>query len=97
MDKKSILLIQKFIRANRLSFKEGRRNSDSVIVAGYALYVYGEGYSTSCTDTEVYEIIKSVRKDLDFEEEFDKVFNYAELNGYGNYWYSAAAKSLYKF
>lgn len=85
--------IKEFIKANKLAFTIGRRNSDSTILAGYALHL---GYDSS-DRYELLKIIKSVCKGTKPEEEFNRVLYYAEENNYDRYWSTKAAKTKYIF
>ena len=83
----------KFIKANKLEFQEGRRNSDSVILSGYALYLGIE---------DVADVINAVETALktyhpDYAEELERVFTYAEAHDYGSWWETDEAKKLYKY
>jgi len=74
--------IKNFIVNNKLSFKEGTRNSDSVILAGYALYLN--------PDIDINDLIKVVTDTLDdtddFKSELYNVFNFAKKHSYGSWW-----------
>lgn len=84
--------IEKFIKDNGLSFVEGCRNTDSVVLSGYCLYL-------GITDiTVILNIINNICKTIThFEDEFERVFKYAENHNYGNWWKTKEAKKAYKF
>lgn len=84
--------LETFIVKNKLKFTIGRRNSDSVIIIGYALHL---GF----TDVdEIFEILcKKRKKAVHFKIEFLKIFNYAKKRSYGKYWLTDDAKSKYIF
>lgn len=86
-------LIKKFIKDNKLTFKEGTRNSDSVILSGYSL-------SLQVRDSEIVkqaidEILPNA--DANYKEELDRVFSYAKANNYGSWWNTANAEKQYIF
>lgn len=86
--------IEKFIKENKLTFlgKGSGLNSDCCILSGFALY---QGYKSS---SAVISMIKDVfPRSSDFEEEFKRVFTYAQKKDYGAYWKTDEAKKLYKF
>ena len=84
--------LKKFIIDNKLEFTVGRRNSDSVILAGFALYI-GEK-----DEAKVRSVIKNILPYVfDFEKEFQEVFEYADRNHYGRFWTKPAAKKQYIF
>lgn len=86
--------VKQFIEDNSLSFEVGRRNTDSVILAGYCCYL---GLDRSDVQ-EINDSIKEVCPEHDdFEGEFDRVFEYAYCNNYGQYWNTEEAKKSYKF
>jgi hypothetical protein len=86
--------VKQFILENDLSFKEGTRNNNSVILSGFCCYL-----SLDRSDVrEIIDCIKEVCPDHDdFEAEFDRVFEYAWCNDYGQYWNSDDAKKSYKY
>ena len=85
--------IRDFIRNNNLKFTVGRRNSDSTILAGYALHL---GYDNSDENT-LLTIIRSECKGVKPEEEFGKVLDFAYENHYEKFWTTSRAKKQYKF
>ena len=89
-EKKALLI--KFIKANDLEFTDGRRNSDSVILAGYALHIE---YTDASLIVEAIE--EACTPDYGFEDEFYQVYEFARFNNYAVYWNSAAAQSKYIF
>jgi len=85
-------LIENFIVNNGLTFEKGERNSNSVILSGYALFI-------KLNDVDVItEIISKIcYPHWDFKTEFKRVFDFAEANNYGDWWKSDSAKKQYKF
>ena len=83
----------KFIKANKLKFQEGRRNSDSVILSGYALYLGIEDVE------DIKTAIESTLKDYDsdYAKELEKVFSYAQDHNYESFWETDESKKLYIF
>ena len=86
--------VKQFIKDNKLSFKEGSRNSDSVVLAGFCCYL-----DLKLRDVqEIKDCIKEVCPDHDdFEGEFDRVFDFAYCNDYAKYWNTEEAKKSYIF
>lgn len=84
--------IRDFIKNNHLSFKYGRRNSDSVILAGYCLHI-------KCKDVD--NIIKIMHSEVgsshDYDDEFQRVFKYAINNNYERFWKTEESKKQYTF
>lgn len=85
--------IRDFIKNNKLAFTVGRRNSDSTILAGYALHL---GYDSTDEDA-LLKIIRGVCKGTRPEEEFSKVLAFAYENHYEKFWTTSRAKKQYKF
>ncbi len=81
--------LQKFIKDNKLEFVEGRRNSDLVILCGYALYI-------NATSEDCYEAIFHNLLTLELNSELDRVYDYAETNNYGKWWEKEANRKQYK-
>lgn len=72
--------LKKFIKDNNLTFKEGSRNQDSTIVAGYALHL-------QMNMTEAMQCIEEVcPNSSNYREEFIPVFEFANKKGYGSWW-----------
>lgn len=85
--------LQNFIKNNKLQFTEGRRNSDLVVLCGYGLYI-------KASNEEIWESIPGIKRVeasvLELEEEFDRVYDYAETNNYGKWWEKEANRKQYK-
>ncbi len=79
-------IIEKFIKDNNLDFSEtgSGLNSACTILSGYALYIGAEEAGA----------IKKVLPEASHKE-FDRVFEYANYNNYGDYWTSEEAKKMY--
>ncbi len=93
MTKKQKIEIEKFIKENNLTFEYGSRNTDSVVLSGYSLYL-------GVNDVDkVIEVIDKVLPDADedYSPELERVFEYAGANNYGKWWNSEEAKKEYKF
>ena len=87
----NVEILKRFIVNNDLQFTEGRRNSDCTVISGFAL---------SLGETEITNIIQAIGETIVASEcydELERVFNYAEANGYGHWWGSKNAKKQYKF
>ena len=82
--------LEKFIKDNGLEFTEGRRNSDLVVLCGYALYI--EATSDDCVTAISDEVF-----DAEIMNELDRVYDYAEANHYGNWWKIETNRNTYKF
>lgn len=85
--------LELFIENNNLTFQEGTRNTDSVVISGYALHL---------GVTEVDTIIDAIKKQLvdknpDYHDELPFVFSFAQKNNYGKWWEKPVAKKTYKF
>lgn len=81
--------IEQFIKDNKLDLvTEGSRNSNYVILSGYALYL---GYSIEGLWSDLEDTI------IDDDNELERVFKYAEENSYGEWWISKEAKEQYIF
>lgn len=86
-----IELIKKFIIDNGLQFTEGRRNSDSIMLSGFALYL---GYDKPSALTL---LIKETLPDAkEFDVDLIIAFNYARKNNYGNWWAKEENRKMYK-
>lgn len=87
-----ILKLKKFIKLNGLTFKEGVRNKDCVIISGYALYI-GASYADVCGSIP----LKARTGELGIE--IERIFKYAEANNYGAWWEvnEKLARTMYKF
>lgn len=83
--------IQKFIKDNKLSFKQGSRNTTCTVLTGYAQYL---GLSENKLKAEVVDEIDA---DKFIGEEISRVWKYAESKGYKNYWETLDAKKQWKF
>lgn len=84
--------IKDFIENNNLTFEPGRRNSDSCILSGYALHL---GMKNANKLESLIE--KYCENSEDFQEEFNRVYNYASQNNYGKFWTTEEARKEYKF
>jgi hypothetical protein len=85
--------LKEFLKDNNIEFTKGRRNTDSTIIAGFCLWL-------DLNDMEaIVKTIKAVCPDphWNFAEEFERVYAWAERNGYGSWWDDKVAHSHYKF
>ena len=72
--------LKKFIKDNGLTFKEGTRNGDSVVLSGYALHL-------GMTMIDVMQCIEATCPDAtNYKEEFIPVFEFATKKEYGSWW-----------
>ncbi len=87
--------LEQFIKDNGLQFVEGRRNSDAVVISGYALHL---GVSDlSDIENAIDSVFPEVSNSDCYEDELKRVFEYAESNNYGAWWSKSEAKKTYKF
>lgn len=86
--------LEQFIKDNSLEFTEGRRNSDAVVICGYALYL---GVSDVDTIKDAMNIVfpPSIWAD-NLGIELDRVFNFAKANNYGKWWEKEENRKTYK-
>jgi len=87
--------LEKFIKENRLDFSginNSNLNSDCCIISGYALHI-------GATEENVINAIWTVKKakNINFLQELEKVFKFAEKKNYGKWWSTPEAKKMYKF
>lgn len=92
VSKSTIDKIKNFIINNDLTFQEGNRNSNCVVLSGYCLHI-------GCNDvTTIIRIIYNVLDSTDdFEKEFLRVFDFSQKNNYGDWWTSEEASCAYNF
>jgi len=83
-------MLKKFIKDNNLKFSVGNRNSSAVILCGFALYK--EQNVNNCL-----EAIDGRSLTTDLQDEIERVFKYARINNYGDFWKTAKAKKEYVF
>ena len=72
--------LKNFIKHNRLTFMEGRRNSDLVVLCGYSLH---SGAEKEDVETALEEKLKI---DAELVSELNFVYPYALKNNYGDWW-----------
>lgn len=71
-----------FITNNELKFEEGRRNSDCVVICGYAQYIGADYEDVKNAITIVLE--SSLNDEL--SHELEKIWIYCWDNDYANWW-----------
>lgn len=86
--------LKQFIKDNNLEFTEGRRNFDSVVLSGYALYLDANSEQLK---NAIEIVLGEEIWDDNLEDELDRVFDYAKSNNYGKWWEKEEAKKMYKF
>ena len=101
--------ISKFVKDNNLQFTEGRRNSDCTILAGFVLSFKPDYEADEILDIvaeiEDFDPASLVSTPLihdsiltdELNTEFNRVWEYAKANGYGNWWSTPDAKKQYIF
>lgn len=82
--------LKEFIKNNDLKFTPGRRNSDCVVICGYAL-------SIDATLDDIKNSIEFDLLDIELIDELEKVHIYAKSNNYGLFWNTNLAKNQYEF
>lgn len=83
-----------FIRDNGLKFTEGRRNSDAVIISGFALHL---GFTSSDDLVDLIDEAIDNTGDDNYWEELCRVFDFANCHNYGAWWGTEEARKQYKF
>jgi len=89
--------IVKFIAENKLELTSGAGsdlNSACTILAGYALYI---GIDDVHILNEYVEESLGHSTSYEYDEEMNKVFEFAHDNNYGAFWRTKKAKDMYKF
>ena len=81
--------LKNFIQHNKLSFEEGRRNSDLVMLCGYSLYIGAEK-----EDVEIV-LEEKFKADSGVEEEFNRIYPFAKKCKYGDWWNNPKNKNCY--
>ena len=81
--------LKNFIKHNSLTFTEGRRNSDLVVLCGYSLYLGAEKEDVETVLEEKLNI------DSGLVSEFNFVYPYAKKNNYGDWWKNPKNKNCY--
>lgn len=84
-------MIKEFIKNNKLSFKEGQRNSTMTTLIGFSQFKKLE------KDNLEQEISAQIKEDPFIQDELDRLWGYCESNDYANWWTSSEAKSQWKF
>ena len=81
--------LKNFIKHNKLTFTEGCRNSDLVVLCGYSLYLGAE-------KEDVETVLKEkLSVDAELVSEFNFVYSYAKKNNYGDWWNNPKNKNCY--
>lgn len=85
--------IEKFIKENKLDFTDtgSSLNGNCVVLAGYALHLNINVFGFLLDALTVTVLSPEA------EEELERVFDYAYINSYENFWKTEEAKKLYKF
>jgi hypothetical protein len=83
--------IKKFIEDNNLDFNDegSGLNSACTILAGYACHL-------EFTPKNI-QVILDLMPSLSAKIEFERVFEYADINFYGDFWTTMEAVKMYKF
>ena len=84
-------MIETFIKANKLSFKKGNRNSTITTLVGYAQHL-------NITKTKLLAGIgEQVFTDSFIKEEVDRLWPYCAEHNYKEFWTTKEASKRYKF
>lgn len=85
-------IVKEFIKNNGLDFSGSGSdlNGNCVTLAGFICYIIDD------KDTG-YDIIGGLKLSTDAEIELYRVFEYAWMNDYEEFWKTPKAKELYKF
>ena len=81
--------LKNFIKYNSLTFIEGRRNSDLVMLCGYSLHLGAEKKDVETVLEEKLSV------DAELVSEFNFVYSYAKKNNYGDWWNNPKNKNCY--
>ena len=81
--------LKNFIKHNSLTFIEGRRNSDLVMLCGYSLHLGAEKKDVETVLEEKLSV------DAELVSEFNFVYSYAKKNNYGDWWNNPKNKNCY--
>ncbi len=73
--------IEKFIQSNGLTFAKGQRNTDMVVICGYTQSLEGGNRNDLKNVLNPY-----FKKDIELEDEFNRVWNYTSDNNYAHWW-----------
>jgi len=84
-------MIKEFIKTNNLSFEEGQRNSNLVVVTGYTQFA-----DLNKDDLEK-ALSKEIKKDKFIQEEIDRLWSYCKTNNYYAWWKTKEAHKAWKF
>lgn len=81
--------LEKFIKDNDLTFVKGYRNSELVVICGYAQYI-------EMTGDDLADILKPYfKKDAELELEFNRVWDYTYTYSYSKWWLDEGNRSKY--
>lgn len=88
-------LLEKFIEDNKLKFdvSGSALNGACVIISGYALFLRIKNFATVAEAI----VAKFPSEKGNFEDELERVFNFAKTRNYGEWWKSSDAQKIYKF
>jgi len=81
--------LREFIKNNNLTFEEGERNANAVVLCGYALYL-------GATLEECKDSIHGKFFTSDLAQELERVWKSANNNNYGAWWKKEKNRKMYK-
>lgn len=87
--------LKTFIKNNNLSFEKGERNSNSVVLSGFALH--NGNTLEDCKNAIPFEYVNTDKKKEKVFKELERVYQFASSRNYGNWWSKDEAKKMYKF
>ena len=92
----TLVELQRFITDNNITFQEGERNSNCVILCGYSQYLckLKNIPEIKIYDTIYQNIIKPLN-DTELNKEFKKVWEYTLKNDYWKWWENKKNKNKY--
>ena len=89
-------ILKQFIVDNELTFTKGRRNSDCIIICGFALWLSEFKKFKESPKEEIRFILKTkFKKDPVLEDEFISTFEYADINDYSLWWENPLNREQY--
>ena len=100
--KKTIERVKKFIKDNNLdlSGEDSELNGNCVIVAGFIDFLVEQDEDTQFAGDpfdDGIQIIRSLDLSVEAENELERVFDFAYMNNYFEFWDTPEAKEQYVF
>ncbi len=96
-EKEIIKKLEDFIKNNKLTFADGRRNSDCIVICGYALYLERE--NDGFDEDVKYYLLIALKPFSDKSDrlipQLDSTYDYASNNEYALWWEDVANREQY--